>query len=75
MESDDIIYLILLLFAVGFGYVLRQIEDPLQRKWASSVVGFMIMVSVSGSHILHPLVCILVNALIIVYMDKKYNFI
>ncbi|XP_059477527.1 lysophospholipid acyltransferase 7 [Neocloeon triangulifer] len=70
MNSDDIIYIVLLLFAIGFGHILRQIEDPLQRKWAASAVGFMIMLIPSGLHIVHPIICIVVNAAFIVYGDK-----
>ncbi|CAB3361940.1 Hypothetical predicted protein [Cloeon dipterum] len=70
MGIDDIIYIVLLLFAIGFGHVLKKIEDPEQRKWTASAVGFMIMLTVSGLHIIHPLFCIAINALIITYADK-----
>ncbi|XP_075231970.1 membrane bound O-acyltransferase domain containing farjavit [Lycorma delicatula] len=71
MEWDDIIYLSLLLFCIGFGHVLRQISDRETRKWVASGVGFVIVFLVSGKHILHPIVCTFVNAVIIIFGDKR----
>lgn len=71
MSWEDIIYLFLLFFCIGFGYVYRQIEDLEKRKLVGTVVGLFVIFIVSGFHILHPVVTTLVNALIILYIDKR----
>uniref|UniRef100_A0A1B6C1Y2 Lysophospholipid acyltransferase 7 n=1 Tax=Clastoptera arizonana TaxID=38151 RepID=A0A1B6C1Y2_9HEMI len=71
MEWDDIIYLLLLFSSIGFGYIFRQIKDNNNRKWLASSVGFLIVLIVSGKHILHPIFCMIINSLIIKYCNKR----
>jgi lysophospholipid acyltransferase 7 len=71
MEWDDVVYLCLLFASVIFGYVIRQIEDKESRKWLSSGLGFLLVFIVSGRHILHPIICTLVNAFIIIATDRR----
>jgi lysophospholipid acyltransferase 7 len=71
MEWDDIVYLLLLIFSIGIGYVCRQIEDNESRKWLSSGLGFLLVFIVSGRHILHPIICTLINAFIILATDRR----
>ncbi|PSN54449.1 Lysophospholipid acyltransferase 7 [Blattella germanica] len=71
MEWDDVIYLALLFFSIGIGQVFRQIEDKNTKKWLSTGLGFLLVFIVSGRHILHPIFCTLVNALIILYGDRR----
>lgn len=71
MEWDDVVYLSLLFASVAVGYVTRQIEDKESRKWLSSGLGFLLVFIVSGRHILHPIICTLVNAVIIIAADRR----
>ncbi|XP_063223459.1 lysophospholipid acyltransferase 7 isoform X1 [Bacillus rossius redtenbacheri] len=78
MNNDDLIYASLLLFSITFGYFIRLFKERELRKWVSTLVGLLLVFVVSGFHIVHPLICTLINALIIVNMDKttcaKYSF-
>lgn len=71
MEVDDIVYVCLLFASIGIGYVFRQVEDKESRKWLSSGFGFLLVFIVSGRHILHPIICTLVNAIIIIAADRR----
>ncbi|XP_044731944.1 lysophospholipid acyltransferase 7 [Chrysoperla carnea] len=71
MEWDDIVYLSLLFISIGFGYFYRHIENPEQKKWIGTGVGFIMAVFVSGIHILHPIICVFINALIILFISKR----
>jgi len=73
MEWDDIVYLLLLIFSIVIGYVFRQIQDEGTRKWLSSGLGFLLVFTVSGTHILHPILCTLVNATIIFATDRRWD--
>ena len=65
MEWDDVVYLCLLFASVAVGNVTRKVEDKESRKWLSSGLGFLFVFIVSGRHILHPIICTLVNTFII----------
>lgn len=71
MDFDDIVYLGLLFFSISFGYYYRTIQDKQQKKLIGSIVGFIIVLIVSGFHIVHTFITILVNAFIILYTSKK----
>ncbi|XP_022187440.1 lysophospholipid acyltransferase 7 [Nilaparvata lugens] len=71
MELDDIIYLLILFSCIGFGHFFRQIKDKENQKWIATGVGFLVVFLVSGRHILHPIFCTAINALIIIYGDKR----
>lgn len=71
MDFDDIVYVSLLIFSIVFGYYYRTIQQVDEKKKIGSIVGFIIVFIVSGFHIIHPIVFVLVNALIILYMDKR----
>lgn len=70
MDKDDVIYVILLLFSIGFGKVIRTIEDVKKKRNLATAVGFLIVLAVSGRHIWHSLCLILVNAFIITSLEK-----
>jgi lysophospholipid acyltransferase 7 len=71
MEWDDVVYLCLLFASVAIGYVTRQVKDKESRKWLSSGLGFLLVFIVSGRHILHPIICTLVNAFVIIAADRR----
>lgn len=73
MNIDDIIYLSLLLFSMGFGYYYRPIKYKNQKKWIGTAAGLFIVAAVSGTHYLHHLITVLVNSFIILFLDKRYG--
>ncbi|KAJ8913222.1 hypothetical protein NQ315_016165 [Exocentrus adspersus] len=79
MIVEDLIYLSLLLFSMGFGVYYRTIENPDSKKKIGALVGFFIVFIVSGFHSLHVLISTFVNACIILYTDKRkchiYSFL
>ncbi|CAH1395928.1 unnamed protein product [Nezara viridula] len=71
LHWDDIVYLILLFGSIGFGSFFRSIKNPKDRQNISSLIGFIIVIIVSGRHTVYPLICTLINALIIKCLDRK----
>lgn len=72
MNVDDIIYISLLLFSMAFGYYYRPIKDKDRKKWIGTGAGVLIILMVSGVHILHNLITLIVNSIIILFLDKRY---
>ncbi|KAK7872885.1 hypothetical protein R5R35_006751 [Gryllus longicercus] len=71
MEWDDVIYLTMLFISIGLGHYFQKITDKNVKKWSATIIGILLVFVVSGRHILHPLVCTLVNALIVTFISKK----
>ncbi|CAH0563559.1 unnamed protein product [Brassicogethes aeneus] len=71
MNLDDVIYLGLLLSTIVFGCFYRKINDPNLKKNVGSLVGLLVILSVSGVHILHPLLSTVIAAQIILHVSKK----
>lgn len=71
MEWDDVVYLSMLFLSIGLGHVFQKIVDKNTKKWAATIIGLVLVYVVSGNHILHTLVCTLVNAVIIRFGSKK----
>ncbi|XP_046398340.1 lysophospholipid acyltransferase 7-like [Ischnura elegans] len=73
MDSDDVIYIGLLLLCIVFGHFYRTFfEDVYHRKWISTIFGLALIHAVSGNHIIHPILCVLINAVIITRVHYKY---
>ncbi|KAJ8665289.1 hypothetical protein QAD02_006951 [Eretmocerus hayati] len=71
MLLDDVIYVGLLLCCIAFGKVYREIESPLKRQWVGTALGLTLITLVSGVHVTHPLLCTLINALVITRLSPK----
>ncbi|XP_052865365.1 lysophospholipid acyltransferase 7 [Anopheles cruzii] len=69
--KDDVIYLVLLGSCIGFGQYYRKIRDPGQKKLIGTAVGLLVVLSVSGFHMLHMFFCYLTSALLIIYASRK----
>jgi lysophospholipid acyltransferase 7 len=72
MNFDDVVYLSLLFFSIGFGYYYRTIRDKDVKRNVGTLVGLLLTLIVSGIHIVHSFVTVFVNTLIILYIPKKY---
>ncbi|XP_046608573.1 lysophospholipid acyltransferase 7 [Neodiprion virginianus] len=71
MSWDDIVYVLLLLFCIGFGHFYREIKDPLAKQWTGTGVGFAVAFLATGSQIIHPIFVTLVNAVIVTRLSWK----
>lgn len=71
MNVDDIVYLSLLCFSMGFGFYYRKIQDPEKKKLIGGLIGFVIALIVSGFHILHLIFSTIVGACIILFVDHR----
>lgn len=71
MNFDDIIYLSLLFLSIGVGYVYRPIRNAEKKKQLGTALGLLIVLTVSGVHILHNFFFVLINAFIILKIDKR----
>lgn len=71
MDWDDIVYILLLVFSILFGFIYRQIEDGDKRKLTGTIVGLGLVILVSGFHVLHVFVFTIVNILIVQLITKK----
>ena len=72
MLLEDIVYVLILLLSTWFGQYYRKIKDPFAKQWASTLYGLFVVITVSGIHVAHPIVCTLVNAVIITQLSWKY---
>lgn len=75
MFKDDAIYVFLLLSCVAFGCVCRKFKDPRERQWISTSFGLFLVILVSGYHVVHPLICLSINAVIMTKLSWKYDTI
>ncbi|KAJ8945254.1 hypothetical protein NQ318_016674 [Aromia moschata] len=71
MNTEDIVYLCLLFFSMGFGIHYRTIQNPDIKRKVGALVGLVIVFVVSGLHAIHPVISTLINACIILYTDKR----
>ncbi|XP_015595369.1 lysophospholipid acyltransferase 7 isoform X2 [Cephus cinctus] len=71
MPWDDIIYVSLLLLCIVFGHWYRQIKNRQHRQWVSTILGLTVISIASGYHAIHPIICIVVNAIIITQLSWK----
>lgn len=71
MKLDDIIYLCLLLFCIGFGHFYRKINRIEQKKWIGTIVGIFIVFVVSGFHTFHIVICYVIGVIVILYVDVR----
>nr|CAH7730256.1 unnamed protein product [Callosobruchus chinensis] len=71
MNRDDAAYLALLAFSMCFGLYYRKINEPIKKKYIGASLGFFIVLIVSRVHIIHILITTFVNALLILYTDRR----
>lgn len=53
MNSEDKIYIYVLIVSLGIGYVFQNITNTSHKKWLSTVIGFVILILVSKLYVLH----------------------
>ncbi|XP_011630065.1 lysophospholipid acyltransferase 7 isoform X5 [Pogonomyrmex barbatus] len=75
MLWNDVIYVLLLLFSVAIGLFYRKIERPHVKQWIGTVIGFTLVACISGLSVVHPIITVLINAIIITNLSWKYEYI
>ncbi|XP_050461305.1 lysophospholipid acyltransferase 7 isoform X3 [Cataglyphis hispanica] len=74
MLWNDIVYVSLLLLSMAFGCFYRTIKKSHVKQWTATVLGFALVICVSGSSALHPIFTVLINAIIITNLSWKSLF-
>jgi len=75
MLWHDIVYVLLLLFSIAIGPVYRTIKTPNAKQWIATLFGFGLVLCVSGISVLHPIITVIINAVIITNLSWKYEYI
>ncbi|XP_050438805.1 lysophospholipid acyltransferase 7 [Adelges cooleyi] len=70
MYSDDQVYIGFLILSFLFSFLFRKVKHKNIKQWLSTVFGVLIVLSVSGYHVFHPIFCTLVNS-ILIQVDKR----
>ncbi|XP_060859646.1 lysophospholipid acyltransferase 7 [Metopolophium dirhodum] len=70
MYSDDTVYVGLLVLSFLFSFLFRKVKHKNVKQWMSTIYGAIIVLTVSGLHIVHPIICTLVNS-ILIQIDKR----
>lgn len=72
MFSDDTVYVGFLVLSFLFSFLFRKVKHKNVKQWMSTIYGTIIVLQVSGLHIAHPIICTLVNA-VLIQVDKRYS--
>lgn len=75
MLWNDVVYVSLLLLSLAFGHFYRTIEGSQAKQWIATVFGFALVICVSGLSVLHPIIIVLINAIIITNLSWKYEYL
>ncbi|VVC42300.1 Membrane bound O-acyl transferase, MBOAT [Cinara cedri] len=70
MFSDDTVYVSFLILSFIFSFLFRKVKHKNLKQWMSTIYGMVIILSVSGLYIIHPIICTLVSA-ILMQVDKR----
>ena len=73
MTREDIIYLMLLLFCIPFGHVVKSINSPQVKQFLTFAVGLIVALSTAGIEgIWHSAVTILGNFILVKIVGLQY---
>ena len=72
METDDVIYLLLLVTTIAVGEFIRRLDSAQLKQTIATAIGIAIVFIVSGFHIFHCVVTAVINALIICFVSPRY---
>lgn len=71
MNFDDVIYVALLVFCILFGHIYRQIENGELKKWYGTGIGIFIILIVSGLHVFHTIIFLVLGSGIFLFIDVR----
>ncbi|XP_031833000.1 membrane bound O-acyltransferase domain containing farjavit [Nomia melanderi] len=71
MFWEDVLYVAILVFCVFIGDFYKRIEGVHEKQWICTLLGFILATTVSGSHVIHPIICSVINAIIITKISPK----
>lgn len=67
---DDFVYGVLLVISLLVGHFVKRYE-PEQKKYASSGIGFLMVLFVCRFDVLHSLIVACMNAIIVLYVHPR----
>ncbi|XP_005100167.1 lysophospholipid acyltransferase 7 [Aplysia californica] len=66
LSSDDVIYLLFMVISVAAGPVFRSVLiDKTSRRWASALIGFLLLAVVCGPHTVHLVITVVGNCVLL----------
>lgn len=71
MNYDDVIYMSLLFFCIGFGQYYRNIKSLDIKKWVGTGIGMLIVLVVSGKHAFHTFVFLILGTVIFLFVNPR----
>ncbi|XP_050528706.1 lysophospholipid acyltransferase 7-like [Daktulosphaira vitifoliae] len=71
MFSDDTVYVGFLVISFLFSFLFRKVKHKNLKQWISTLFGISIVLAVSGFHIFHPIICVLVNSVLIKFDRRR----
>jgi hypothetical protein len=71
METDDIIYCVLLVGSLLIGHAVKTTVDPLKRQALTSLTGVVMIATVCQWDFLHSLIVAVINAAIVCIVSYK----
>lgn len=71
MNQEDIVYLSTLFISIALGYIFQNIKDTNKKKWFSTIIGFIIALLVSRTHIFHAILLWFFIAIIVQSFSSK----
>ena len=69
--SEDVAYMVVLLFSIGSGYILRMQANPNTKKFVAASIGFSIVILLCGQEVIHSFIVILVNGCIVKCINPR----
>jgi len=75
MDNDDIIYFILLLVSLFTGHLVKVTSDYVARQRLVSGVGVVMVIVVCRHDCLHSLFSAVVNAVIVLLVSARLDFV
>ncbi|KAF8764374.1 Lysophospholipid acyltransferase 7 like protein [Argiope bruennichi] len=62
----------MLLLSTSFGFFVRKVRSTQQKKLICTILGFSVLLILSGSYILHPILLTVINAAIVLCANKRF---
>lgn len=74
MEYDDIVYVVVLIASIVFGFVFQNIENRENKKWLSTGLGLLVTLLVCGVHSAHSIILTFSLACLVKYHAISFAF-
>ena len=72
-EKDDLIYALLLLISVPFGFLVQHAKTAFLKQIISTAAGICLVYLVCGVHGLHSFITFAVNTILLFVLSPRYD--